>query len=163
MTQLRVRPRFQQHLDAAPEEVIEAFRHALSQDDATCKGSILEHRVHLRIPHAQQHYWSPQLHLELEATEHGSLVRGLYGPRPGVWTMFIFLYTGVGFLCLMGTLYGLSQWTLDLPATGFWSFPAGLLLLAGIWLAAQVGQRKGREQTLQLHAFYTQAVYSLKV
>ncbi len=123
-----------------------------------CKGEIVDHHVLLKIPANHQHYWSPQLSLELEENENGTLIRGLYGPKPGVWTMFVFFYSAFGFLTLLGLLFGLSQVMLKMNAYGLWAVPVGAVILIGLFIMSKVGQKLSKQQMYQLHDFLKSAV-----
>jgi hypothetical protein len=155
---LRLRPRFRFESGKSPDELKSLFEEALKESDDICKGSIVDYHVMLRIPKDRQHYWSPQLHLELEAAGEGTLIRGLFGPKPGVWTMFVFFYSAIGFLTLLGLIFGLSQMMLKMNAFGLWIVPVGCTLLIGLFLMSKIGQKLGHEQMHQLKAFVDKAI-----
>lgn len=155
---LRIRPRFRKEVSDAPEIVMEKIKSALDSSRAKCKGNIVDHHVILRIPLSQQHYWSPQLALEFESKNGGSLIRGLYGPKPGVWTMFVFFYSAIGFLTMMGLIFGLSQMMLHMNAYGLWTVLVGAILLTGLFLTSKIGQRLGLDQMHQLKDFLDDSI-----
>ncbi|MCK5104940.1 MAG: hypothetical protein KAR17_19090 [Cyclobacteriaceae bacterium] len=150
---LRIRPRFRKEVSDAPEIVKDKIKTALESNSANCTGKIVDNHVIFKIPVSQQHYWSPQLTLDLEPKNSGSLIRGLYGPKPGVWTMFVFFYSAIGFLTMMGLIFGLSQMTLKMDPYGLWSVPIGGILLIGLFVISKIGQRLGQEQMQQLKDF----------
>jgi hypothetical protein len=149
-SKLRFRPRFRLIVDKPPNELIESIRKAIDKNQAICTGEIVDHHIILKVPKSQQHYWSPQLALELEANDSGTMVRGLFGPKPNVWTMFVFFYSSIGFLTTMGLIFGLSQMMLKMSAYGLWSVPIGGLLLIGLFVMSKVGQNLGKSQMDQL-------------
>lgn len=54
---------------------------------------IVDEHVFLDILKKDNHFWSPHLHLEIVADEDGkTTVKGLFGPKPQVWTFFMFLH-----------------------------------------------------------------------
>ena len=150
---LRIRPRFRKEVSDTPEIVKDKIKTALEKNSAICTGKIVDSHVIFKIPVGQQHYWSPQLTLDLEPKTGGSLIRGLYGPKPGVWTMFVFFYSAIGFLTMMGLIFGLSQMTLKMDPYGLWSVPIGGILLIGLFIISKIGQRLGQEQMQQLKDF----------
>lgn len=150
---LRIRPRFRKETSYSPQILKDRIKLALETNGEKCKGQIVDNHVILKIPLNQQHYWSPMLTLELEPTENGSLIRGLFGPKPAVWTMFVFFYSAIGFLTMMGLIFGLSQMMLKMSAYGLWSVPVGGFLLIGLFIMSKVGQRLGQEQMHQLKDF----------
>ncbi len=155
---LRIRPRFKEVVELPSEQIKVLIKEHLKNNPDVCKGEIVDHHVILKIPKKDQHYWSPQLGLELENTENGTLIRGLFGPKPGVWTMFVFFYSAIGFLTLLGLLFGISQMMLDMDAYGLWFVPVGLLLLIGLFIMSKVGQSMGKQQMHQLRDFLAKAV-----
>lgn len=157
---LRIRPRFKLQIAHPPEEVKKRLTNALKLSDHICKGSIVDNHVMLRIPKNQQQYWSPQLHLELEENEGGTLIRGLFGPKPGVWTMFVFFYSAIGFLTLLGLIFGLSQMMLKMNAFALWSLPVGGIILIGLFTMSKAGQRMSYDQMQQLKLFVDKAIES---
>ena len=152
-SKLHIRPRFQLEVPLDPAIIKDQIKLALDSNESTCKGNIVDNHVILRIPVSQQHYWSPQLTLTVDTLDGGSQIRGLYGPKPGVWTMFVFFYSAIGFLTLMGLIFGLSQMMLNMDAYGLWSFPVGSFLLFGLFIISKIGQGLGHDQMHQLKDF----------
>lgn len=155
---LRIRPRFKKQIALPKEEVMEKIHQFIEEHRELCNGKIVDNHVILKIPTKQQHYWSPQLTLEIEKENDHTLIRGLFGPKPGVWTMFVFFYSAIGFLTLMGLIFGLSQMMLKMNAYGLWSFPVGAVLLIGLFVMSKIGQRLGNEQMHQLNSILTEAL-----
>jgi hypothetical protein len=60
------------------------------RDSKEVAGNTLLNHAYLKIPEHEQNYWSPELHITVEAVEGGSLVNGVVGPKPKIWTMFMF-------------------------------------------------------------------------
>lgn len=152
------RPRFRFEIAETPVAVKQKIQNALDAESTILKGNIVKDYVVLKIPENQQHYWSPQLSLEIEATNDGSRIRGLYGPKPGVWTMFVFFYSFIGFLTMLGLIFGLSQMMLKMEPYGLWAVPVGAGLLAGLFIISKIGQRLGMEQMHQLKDFLDEAL-----
>lgn len=149
----RVRPRFKVSTSDSVNELTEKIEASLKMKDAPCKGLISEGYGTLSLPYEEQHYWSPQLTLTIEETENGSLLRGLYGPRPAVWSMFVFFYAVIGLGTLIIGMVGLSHLWLDKSATILWFVPLLLLVMLTLYLVAYSGQKIGREQMATLHRF----------
>lgn len=137
----------------APEIVKDKIKTRLVSKDALCTGKIVDNHVIFKIPVSQQHYWSPQLTLDLESKNGGSLIRGLYGPNPAVWTMFVFFYSMIGFLTMLGLIFGLSQMILKMDPYGLWAVPIGGFLLIGLFVISKTGQKIGQKQMHQLKDF----------
>lgn len=99
------------------------------------------------------HFWSPQLDITCEATEAGTEIRGLYGPDPHVWTLFLFGYGAIAILATFAAIVGITLYSLDMPAWILWSLPAIAALALGMYIASQLGQKLGAAQTFELHHF----------
>ncbi|HMQ47039.1 MAG TPA: hypothetical protein PKA00_06330 [Saprospiraceae bacterium] len=161
MSAIEIRPRFRMELPLPPGEIIGQLKQAINQPTAKIVGFIADHHVVLKIPQEQRHYWSPQLSLEVEDNEKGgSLIRGLYGPAPSVWLMFLFFYYVIGAICLFTGIMGFAQVSLGMPAPILWVLPMGAILAVGLFLSAKAGERLGRDQMLELKIFLEEVLES---
>lgn len=158
MTSFRIRPRFEVLLQAPPKTVEERMRLRLASAKDVCSGTVIPGHIVLKIPLADQHFWSPQLSLNLEEHEGGTLVSGLYGPNPSVWVLFTFGYGTVGILALFISIFGFSQLSLGMNAAILWVLPVLGAIAIGLYAASQIGQKLGAEQTFLLHHFFEEAL-----
>lgn len=162
MSSFRIRPRFKHQIELPVDDVHERIMAAVENtDDVHAEGFVMGH-LHVRVPTADQHFWSPQLHLSTEEVEEGTMIRGLYGPNPTVWGLFFFGYVSVGILFFFTGFWGLSRWSLDQPATVLWLLPVLGAVAVGLYLMAQFGQKIGAEQMFRLHHFY-EGIFDNKV
>jgi hypothetical protein len=152
----KVRPRFKIETNYSVAALKKKLHDGLQHHDATCIGIVNPGYATLYIPRNDQHYWSPQLNLTFEETEKGSVLRGLYGPRPVVWTMFVFFYALIGIAVLFIGVLGLSYLMLDKPATILWLVPLLILIFFSLYLVAHFGQKLGEKQMIILHDFTVQ-------
>ena len=160
MTSFRIRPRFQLESSKSLAEIQAQVKAKLKTEGAACVGSVIPGHIVIRIPPTDQHYWSPQLSLSLEesATGTGTLIRGLYGPSPNVWTLFTFSYATISLLILFIGIIGFSQKNLGHPAPILWALPALLAIGIFLYVLSQMGQKVGAEQTFTLHHFFEEAI-----
>ena len=149
----RVRPRFKLETGLASDQLIEQLQSALDRENAECQGSIHALGGTLSLPPQQQHYWSPQLSLSFEETETGTILRGLYGPRPAIWSMFVFFYAIIGVAALIAGIVGMSMLSLGKSSALLWVVPVLLLLFLTLYLVSYSGQKVGRKQMIILHQF----------
>jgi hypothetical protein len=156
MSPISLRPRFRIVAPLSLEELTSRLHLELEKQEAPFDGKVFKEFAVLSIFAKDQHYWSPELSLQLEQQDQGTLIRGLFGPRPAVWTMFAGFYTFTFFLSLIALLYGLSQWSLDMEPYGLWLLPIPLALLISAYITALVGQRLGHEQMQELRHFLDQ-------
>ncbi len=152
----KVRPRFKIETNYSVAILRKKLQDGLRQSHATCIGIVNPCYVTIYIPHKDQHYWSPQLNLTFEETEKGSVLRGLYSPRPAVWTMFVFFYALIGLAVLFIGVLGLSYIMLDKPATILWLVPVLSLIFLSLYMVAHFGQKLGEKQMITLHHFTVQ-------
>lgn len=153
-----MRPRFEADLACPPAAALQQLRARLDAPDAPCHGAFYGAHVVLTVPPQAQHYWSPQLSLDVERRDGRTHLHGLFAPRPAVWTLFVALYAMAGFGGLVGVLFGLSQWGLDQPAHALWAVPAALVLAGVAYGLALVGQRLGASQMRLLRTFLDDAL-----
>ncbi|MCB0502089.1 MAG: hypothetical protein KDD32_05360 [Bacteroidetes bacterium] len=149
----RVRPRFKKVTDHSIEYLSKKISDGLSHEQAPCKGRVNPGYISLYLPIKEQHYWSPQLSLTLEESDEGTVLRGLYGPRPAVWTLFVFFYSLLGFATLVIAIIGFSKLSLDRTAPILWALPPLILTICSLYLVAYLGQKASHDQMLTLHQF----------
>ncbi|MBI1307178.1 MAG: hypothetical protein GC181_11300 [Bacteroidetes bacterium] len=124
-------------------------------------GKIVDNQIILDIPEKIRHYWSPQLNFRVEQDydnpEH-SVVRGLIGPRPGVWTMFMFIYFSIGVSGFILSVYGISHWMLGEHNIWVYALPVAALIMATAYKAGKYGESLGADQIEILKQFVRDAL-----
>lgn len=155
---LTIRPKFSHHSKLSKKEVIERINLALKESNASIKGTIIDQHIILRIPLAEQHYWSPQLDLEIEENSEDSVVKGLFGPRPSVWFMYVFFYSILSFVSMIVMIMGFSQLNLGLSARILWILPITAILFILAFSTAKTGQKLGRDEMHRLYDFMMNAI-----
>lgn len=153
MLQLRMRPTFERQFACPPKQISQRLRTAFQQPDVTYRSAFYPNHIVVSVPADEEHFWSPQLSLDLEATANGTIVRGIYAPRPSVWTMFMAMYAFAAFGGIIGLVFGSSQWSLGMDATALWALPGAVLLAAFTYGLALVGQWLSRDQITALRSF----------
>lgn len=154
-----LRPRFQIELEQDRVS-------ALNQLEATKYSqkkfiiSRVDNHVFISLPKQEQHFWSPQLHLEIiENNNHGSLLKGLFGPNPTVWTMFMFFHFAVAGLFIAFGIWAYSNKALDID------YKLQLVLMALMvvcWLvlyfAGSMGKKAGHKEMHELYNFMNETL-----
>lgn len=159
---IALRPRFQLDLDCSKEEALKAFE--VPQDDTFIRSRSDDH-IFIRFNSRHSHFWSPQLHLEINELENGSSrLYGLYGPNPTLWTFFIFLHFGVATLFAIFVIWAYSYATLG---RSFMPQLVAMILLIVIWFVlyafGRAGRRKGKPQMEELHRLMMQVTNRLLI
>ena len=158
MAAIEIRPRFQKRVALSQAEALQRLQQALDHTDDEIIGMIADHHVVLKFPLAKQHYWSPQLALEVEEAEEGALIRGLFGPRPALWLMFMVIYAILGTLSLFIAIIGFSQLSLGLSAHILWALPAAAGVALFLYFSAKTGERLGQDEMERLQHFLNEAL-----
>lgn len=149
-----LRPRFKFNVDSNNEQLLEGFESTKDNQTQFIVSRIDDH-VFIRFPKHQQHFWSPQLHLEInEIDSNSSTVHGLFGPNPTVWTMFMFFH-----FIVAGLFFGFGIWAYT-NATLKESYAVQLFLtlfMVVLWFvlyfAGRMGKAKGKPDMYRLHGF----------
>ena len=153
----QIRPRFKIQTEVSVNDIIAKIESALKTDDSKCVGKVNHNFITLSAPISEQHYWSPQLSLTIDMEDEKTTIRGVYSPRPAVWTMFVFFYSIIGLVILvLGTL-GLSYLMLDKSAEVLWWVLALGLLFLTLYLVSYFGQKMGHAQMVTLHQFFEES------
>lgn len=146
----RIRPTFSIPLtpdaDAAMSTLRERLANSGYEECSKSRGRCAEFFVR----EEDRRLWSPCLSVQVEPAPDGSLLRGRFGPHPELWTLFMFFYTAVGFLAVIGLLLGFVQWQSGMSAWGFWAALAGVFGLGTLFGISAIGQRMSAHQMSEL-------------
>ncbi len=150
-----LRPRFKFNLKHENEDLLKLFEETKKVQKDFIVSRIDDH-VFIKIPKEKQHFWSPQLHLEINKneTDNSSTIHGLFGPNPTVWTMFMFLHFFVAVVFIGFGAWAYSSWSLD----NSYGIQIGVMILMTIsWLilyaVGRIGKKTGMEDMHSLHHF----------
>ncbi|AGC78186.1 hypothetical protein LX97_03016 [Nonlabens dokdonensis] len=151
--QIVLRPRFQEVLSLEKKDILNLFNQEAVKKEYII--SIIDDHVFVRIPAVRAHFWSPELHLELVEKNEGTvLVKGLFGPKPTVWTMFMFFHFAVAGLFIASGIWLYTRFTLGEPIR----FPLiSMILMILVWFVlyvlGRIGRKTGSEQMHELKIF----------
>jgi hypothetical protein len=90
------------------------------------------------------------------------ILDGLYGPRPNVWTMFVFFYFVIALATVIVLIVGFSNLSLGDSGMVLWLVPFLILTFCSLYLVAYLGQRLSRNQIKKLHDF-VEDVLTIKI
>ncbi|MDV7186113.1 GTP-binding protein [Lutibacter sp. TH_r2] len=152
---IHLRPRFKMEFDENEEQLIAKFKYNLKDEECKYCSKIVDGHIVIDIPAEENHFWSPQLNIEVEKIDDKkSVVKGLFGPKPQVWTLFMFIHFGVGvafigFLIMWYVKYMIKEdvtfavcMVIALPV--FWFI---------LYFIGRVGRKTGHKQMDELHKF----------
>lgn len=149
-----LRPRFKIELPYHNEVVLKDFEIAKTSQKEYIVNRIDDH-VFIKFPKQKQHFWSPQLHLEInEVDEKSSLLHGLYGPNPTVWTFFMFLHFMVAGLFIAFSIWAYTNWALK----SSYALQVSLMLFMvivwfALYFAGSIGKASSKNEMLELQEF----------
>ena len=142
-------------LKESPEELIAKFKKALGSEHCNFHGKIAGGHIVIDVPIKEAHFWSPQLHIEIEKNDNDNTqVKGLFGPKPQVWSLFMFFHFAlavafIGFSIMAYVKMSLNESYIG-PLIICISIPVIWVVL---YFLGNVGKRKGKEQMEELNDF----------
>ena len=125
------------------------------------KGKIIQDHIILDIIDEQAHYWSPHLNFRIETDEDNSnhtVVSGLIGPRPEVWTLFMFIYFAIGALGFFISSYGIVKLMLGEYSNYILVIPLTILLMLTAYGVGKYGEKLADDQMEILKQFIRDAI-----
>ncbi|MDO6491923.1 MULTISPECIES: GTP-binding protein [unclassified Cellulophaga] len=152
-----LRPRFQLKLDHPSSIILHQFENTNS-NDITCKR--LDEHLFLKIKPKNIHFWSPQLHLELDSINKESCkIYGVFGPNPSLWTFFMFIHFAIAIAFLIFAIWGYTNWSLN---KSYFLQLTSIIFMSIIWVSlyifGRIGKQKGKPQMNELYAFMQQTI-----
>ncbi|MFP2997126.1 GTP-binding protein [Spongiivirga sp. MCCC 1A20706] len=152
-----LRPRFQLDFEESNEKLLQIFESNYDSDNRFLVKRVDDH-VFIKMNENEAHFWSPQLHLEINATDEGSSkLYGLFGPNPTLWTFFIFLHFGIGTIFIIFGIWAYSNWSLNISYIPQITLCMLMVLLWIIlYVFGRIGKSKGKEQMQLLYDFMMQ-------
>jgi hypothetical protein len=150
--QLSLRYRFDKVVTKSYDDILKSCEQLKETVEPDYKIKVSGHHIwfYIGLLHREKH--SPHLHLEIEKMEDGNtFIRGLYGPDPVLWTLFMFLHFVVGGLFVIFSMIAFSKWSLDQP------FGFDLLVMFAmvnswflLYFIARLNRKRGLNQAREL-------------
>ena len=155
-----LRPRFTNDLEENYEVLLNRFSDEFKSKNCQFRGTIIDGHIFISVSKKDEHFWSPQLHLEiLEKTEKESELKGLFGPKPQVWTLFMFIHFVIGILFFGFCVLLYTKISLNEPI--FFSLIM-LFFLPFTWTVlyflGKIGKDTGKTQMKDLHDFMIKVI-----
>jgi len=149
-----LRPRFKMDLKRSNTSALKAFEDSKNTQTNFIITRVDDH-VYIKIPKEKQHFWSPQLHLEImEVDENSSTLFGLFGPNPTVWTLFMFLHFLVAGLFFAFGIWSYTNQSLGNPyAIQLFLTLLMVVLWFALYFGGRLGKATGKNEMYALHQF----------
>jgi len=152
---IHLRPRFKMDFEESQQKLISKFEENLKDGDCKYCCKIVDGHIVIDVPKDENHFWSPQLNIEIEKAENNkTIVKGLFGPKPQVWTLFMFFHFAVAVAFIGFSVMAYVQWTLKMD----YSFALTMVIaLPILWFAmyflGRWGKSTGHKQMDELYKF----------
>lgn len=149
-----LRPRFKIELLKDKETLLKKFEAQTSKSMPFVVTRVDNH-VFIKLPEKEQHFWSPQLHLEINSfKENTTTINGLFGPKPSVWTMFMFAHFMVICVFAVFGIWAYANFSLKKPFS-IQLVVMGLMTLVwfALYLAGRTGKTKGKDEMTALNNY----------
>jgi len=153
----RFRRLSQQHPDAIIQYIREHFEK--HPTDLTLK--IEKYYIKIGIPVNQQTFWSPQLGINIYESDEGTVIRGLYGPKPNVWLLFWFGYIFLGFITLLAGMYVLSMKSLGIFSYFIYLLPFTFGGFITLLIGHKFGKKMGQPEIMKIKEFLEQPLFKI--
>jgi len=150
-----LKPRFKIEREESIATIVDKFKKEFATGTCAYCGKVIDNHIVIDVPKEEDHFWSPQLHVEVEKNEEDkTIVRGLFGPKPQVWTLFMFIHFAVAVAFMVFLVMAYTQWNLKQD----YSFPMAMCIaLPMLWIVlyffGQLGKKKGYQQMIELDIF----------
>ncbi|PZU90792.1 MAG: hypothetical protein DI529_02255 [Chryseobacterium sp.] len=161
LNNIRNRPRFKLCTDLSPEEYESNLKSYLEANKSKFYGNINKEVATIFVKTPEENYWKPNLAIRIEKEEETTVIRGIFGPSPAVWTFFMFLY----FLFIVSwmTFFTLFYVEKQINTNNYpWALPCSFVTLGFIaltYIAARFGQLKAKEEMGELRKFAEESTY----
>ncbi len=152
---IHLRPRFKMNFNESQDVLISKFKNNLKSEKCNYCGKIVDGHIVIDVPVDENHFWSPQLNIEIEKiSTDETIVKGLFGPKPQLWTLFMFFHFAVAVAFIGFSIMAYVQWTLKEDNSMALIIVIGLPILWIImYLLGRIGRRKGHKQMDELYGF----------
>jgi hypothetical protein len=150
-----LRPRFRRDLNMSRAIFMQTVKK--HQQHKNYVISHVDDHVFIRIPKSRSHFWSPELHLEIQednSKQNGFLLKGLYGPKSTVWTMFMFFHFVVAGLFIASSIWLYTRFALkDALRAPIIIMILMVLIWVILYIAGRIGRKTGSDQMKELDLF----------
>ncbi len=146
LEKLHLRPRFKYKVHDSADKSLATLRAHFDASEYKFRGEFVGEHIIITVNKNDEHYWSPSVSLRILQHKEGSIIKGLFGPRPEVWTLFAFLRFAMLTASIFLTIIGLAQLTLDNTPWALYGLLPILALAVIVWIAGRIGKQAGQSQ-----------------
>lgn len=160
VNKLLLKPRFNMDWPVKKKLILERFKKEATLKNRKYPLKVVDHHIIIDIPVKNAHFWSPQLHIEIEEQQDKSTqIRGLFGPKPSVWSLFMFLHFAVALAFLVFAVMAYTRHNLNQNFSFALYMCVGMVIIwVVLYFLGQIGKKKGYKQMLELDAYFKQVL-----
>lgn len=152
LNKILLKPRFKLNRTEDSARIIDTFKNEFANGGNKFLGKVIDHHIVIDVPKEESHFWSPQLHFEVEeSSSNGSILKGIFGPKPTVWSLFMFVHFAVALLFLSFSVIAYTKWNLN---QDYGLYLVIMTLMPLVWFLlyfiGRIGRRKGKSQMQEL-------------
>ena len=152
---IHLRPRFKMNFNTTDHILLAKFKSNLDNENCKYCSKIVDNHIVIDVPADENNFWSPQLNIEIEKTEQNTtIVKGLFGPKPQVWTLFMFFHFAIAVAFIGFAIMAYVQWSLKTDNTFAFRM---VLFLPVLWVImyflGRFGRSRGHKQMDELYQF----------
>lgn len=159
LNKVLLKPRFKIPLEGEEEFWIEQFKIHLKSDYPDYRSKIVGNHIVVDVPESEETFWSPQVHAEIEKDDGQTYLKGIMGPKPKVWTFFMFLHFAVAVAFFVFFVVFYTNWSLNQD----YKFAMIMCIVMPIvwvllYFSGQYGKKRGYNQMRKLYQILHQIV-----
>lgn len=163
-TTVRNRPRFKVKTKKSNEKISLAFRRVYALHKKVLSLSTQGDSMIFSFKSSVDKFYAPQLQVRWEKDDDDFslyIIRGLFSPKPAIWTFFMFLYfLGFTVFGFFGAFWFVQQ-KIDLSSDlSLWAW-VGLFILVLTYSASTIGKYLAKKETKYLRNFAERALEEL--
>jgi hypothetical protein len=147
------RPRFELSTDETADVLLGRIGSRLRTRDCPLGGYAAENRVLVYVPSARQRLWSAELRVDVVRKGPTTVLEGRYAPHPHVWITYVILLAAVAVGLLVAVVLALVQWSMNERPSALYALAPLLLLGAGTYATAFIGQKFATDEMDELRGF----------
>ena len=147
-----LRPTFEFESQLAPEAAAERIARHVRSGANPCPCQQAGGHLCLTVNPAEQHIWSPWLHVDVRKADQPdrSRIFARFSPRPALWTAVMLTYLALATISFFAFCFAVSQWVLGKPPTLLWVLLPCALIALVILLGTRIAHRLAHDQMRSL-------------
>lgn len=155
LDKIRTRPRFKIHTFISAEQYNTQLKNFLNIHQKEYGAKIHPEQSIIWVNTPVNYFWKPFLTLRAKQEDGHTVIRGVFGPSAGIWTLFMFLYFMFGILWMV--LFTLWFVGIQIKSDEYtWALAASFVMLGFICLvyyAAYIGKKYALKEMAMLRKF----------